>query len=162
MEEASTLGDLHVRPLAAEQIPQAYPLILLFDPEVSQEQWSAYASHLLNGANGSRAHNILTVQTTNGYIYGLSVHWCRRDLWRGSVLEIENFAVIDMAHGRAIASFLLEALEELSRECGCSCLSIKLITPRMRRWLRASHGAQKDLFSTAGFRGDQLRLRKCF
>ena len=155
-------NDLRVRPLATEQITQAYPLILLFDPQVSQEQWTGYASELLNGANGSHAHSILTAQTPDAYIYGLSVHWQRPDLWRGSVLEIENFAVIDMARGRTIAGLLLKALEDFGRQCGCSCISIKLITPKMRRWLRTPDAPGEDLFSAAGFRGDQLRLRKCF
>lgn len=155
-------SDLHVRPLATEQIVQAYPLVSLFDPELSLEQWTAYASQLLNGTNGSRAHSILTVQTPDSYIYGLSAYWLRPDLWRGSVLEIDNFAVIDMAHGRTIASLLLKGLENIGRESGCSCVSIKLIDPKMRRWLRTSDAPKMDLFSAAGFRGDQLRLRKCF
>ena len=156
------LNGLRVQPLAAEQIHQAYPLLALFDAELRQEQWIDYASKLLDEANGSRAHSILTVQTPDGYIYGLSVSWLRPDLQRGSVLEIDNFAVIDMAHGRTIASLLLKALEEFGRASGCSCVSIKLITPEMRRWLRTSDAPREDLFSAAGFRGDQLRLRKCF
>ena len=155
-------GDLRVRPLAAKQIPQAYPLVMLFDAELSQEQWTDYASGLLNGANVSSVPGILTVQTADDYIYGLSVSWLRPDLRRGTVLEIDNFAVIDIARGRVIGSLLLKALEELGRECGCSCLSIKLISPKMRRWLRALDGPDRDLFSAAGFRSDQLRLRKCF
>lgn len=154
--------DLRVRPLAAEQIPQAYPLVTLFDGELSLEQWTVYASGLLNGTNGSGIPGILTVQTPDRYIYGLSVSWLRPDLWRGTILEIDNFAVIDMARGRTIADLLLKALENLGRESGCSCLSIKLITPKMRRWLRAVEGSEKDLFSAAGFRSDRLRLRKCF
>ena len=159
---SSMINGLHVRPLAAEQIPQVYPLVLLFDPDLSEEQWTGYASRLLNGTNGCHAHSILTVQTQKGYIYGLSVYWMRPDLQRGFILEIENFAVIDMAHGRTIARFLLQALEDLGRESGCSCVSIKLISPKIRRWLRNSHASGKDLFSAAGFHGDQLRLRKCF
>ena len=160
--ESSISSDLRVRPLAKEQISQAYPLVSMFDPELSQEQWTSYASRLLNGANGSHAHSILTVQTPDSYIYGLSVYWLRPDLWRGSILEIDNFAVIDMAHGRMIASLLLKALEDFGRQCDCSCVSIKLITPKMRRWLRIPDAPREDLFSAAGFRGDQLRLRKCF
>lgn len=153
---------LLVRPLATDQIPFAYPLLSVCDPELTLEQWTSYADGLLNGANGSGARRILTVQTPESTIYGLSVYWLRPDLWRGSILEIDNFAVIDMMRGRVAAAILLQALEELGHENGCSCVSIQLINPRMRRWLRGANGATTDLFSAAGFRSGRLRLRKCF
>ena len=154
-------SNLQVRPLATEQILQAYTLVSLFDPELGLDQWTAYASQLL-GTNEDRAQGILTVQTRDSYIYGLCAHWLRPDLRRGSVLEIDNFAVIAMARGGTIANLLLRSLEKTGRESGCSCISVKLIDPKMRRWLRASDRPKEDFFSAAGFRGDQLRLRKCF
>ena len=115
-------SDLHVRPLAAEQIVQAYPLVSLFDPELTLAQWTSYASQLLTEKNGGRTHRILTVQTPDSYIYGLSAYWLRPDLWSGSVLEIDNFAAIAMARGRTIARLLLKALENIARESGCTPL----------------------------------------
>lgn len=155
-------SDLFVRPLATDQIPLAYPLLSICDPELTFEQWTSYADGLVKGTNGSDGHRILTVQTSESTIYGLSVYCLRPDLWRGSVLEIENFAVIDIVRGRTTAGILLQALEELGRECGCSCLSVQLINPKLRRWLRGSNGATKDLFNAAGFHNSRLRLRKCF
>jgi hypothetical protein len=32
----------------------------------------------------------------------------------------------------------------------------------MRKWLRRSSGPHPDIFVAAGFRGEPLRLRKCF
>ncbi len=153
---------LLVRPLATEQIPLAYPLLSVCDPGLTLEQWTSYADGLLNGSNGSDTRKILTVQTSERHIYGLSVYWLRPDLWRGSVLEIDNFAVIDLVRGRTTAGVLLRALEKLGRQCGCSCVSIQLINPKMRRWLRVTDGPTADIFSAAGFRSDRLRLRKCF
>lgn len=155
-------GDLLVRPLATDQIPLAYPLLSVCDPELTFEQWTSYAGSLVKGTNGKDGHRILTVQSSKSTIYGLSVYCLRPDLWRGSVLEIENFAVLDLVRGRTTAGILLEALEELGRECGCSCVSVQLINPKLRRWLRGSNGATNDLFSAAGFRSSRLRLRKCF
>lgn len=153
---------LLVRPLATDQIPLAFPLLSVCDPELTLEQWRRYAEGLMNGADGSGARRILTVQSPESYIYGLSVYWLRPDLWRGSVLEIDNFAVIDMVRGRTTAAILLRALEKLGRESGCSCVSIQLINPKLRQWLRGSDSPAADLFSAAGFRSGRLRLRKCF
>ncbi len=156
------------RPLAPGQIPQAYPLIALFDADLTQDQWSRYAADVIDGSNGSGGLNgaghqsILTVQNDRGYIFGLSSYWIRPDLWRDKVLDIENFAVADIIRGRKVAVVLLEALERTARAHDCSCLSIRLIHPKIRHWLRGGDGPTPDVFETAGFKGDRLRLRKCF
>lgn len=156
------------RPLAPAQIPQAYPLVALFDAGLTPDQWSRYAAVLVKGSNGSGGLNgasresILTVQNERGYIFGLSSYWIRPDLWREKVLEIENFAVADIIRGRKVALVLLEALERTARAHDCNCLSIKLIDPRIRHWLRPAEGPEPDIFESAGFKGDRLRLRKCF
>ncbi len=39
---------------------------------------------------------------------------------------------------------------------------ISLLNPMMRKYLRDQREATADLFKATGFRGDRLRLRKCF
>lgn len=151
-----------VRPLAPDQIAQAYPLVSIFDPELTQEQWSDYAKALITQPSGADHHSIITVQDTQRYIYGLSVYWLRPDLREGWVLDIENFAVVDITGHRNAAKVLLRALEDLARRLNGSCVSISLLNPRMRKWLREPNNPAMDLFRAAGFRGEQLRLRKCF
>jgi hypothetical protein len=151
-----------VRPLGIDQIAQAYPLILIFDPQLIQEQWSDYARALITQAGEGADHSIITVQSTQKAIYGLSVYWLRPDLRRGRILEIENFAVVDIAGNRKAAVLLLQALEDLARRSNCSCVSVSLLNPTMRKWLRDPRNPAIDVFRAAGFRGEQLRLRKCF
>ena len=55
-----------------------------------------------------------------------------------------------------------EALEDLARRFECSCVSLSLLNPQMRKWLREPRNPAMDVFRAAGFRGEQLRLRKCF
>lgn len=151
-----------VRPLNLDQVPQAYPVVSILDPDLSPDQWSSYAIDLLTWPNGTGQRNILTVQNEQNHIFGLSIHWVKPDLRQGRILEIENFAVVDVIGNRAPARILLAALEEIAREQGCSCVSISLLNPLMRRWLRSRKQPAMDLFREAGFRGEQLRLRKCF
>jgi hypothetical protein len=151
-----------VRPLAPDQIPQAYPLVAIFDPTLTQEQWSKYAGALISEKADREHHSIITVQSSQDYIYGLSVYWLRPDLREGQILEIENFAVVDIIGNRTAARVLLEALQDVALGLDCSCISISLLNPQMRKWLREPKNPAMDLFRASGFRGEQLRLRKCF
>ncbi len=151
-----------VKPLLVDQIPQAYPVISILDPGLSPQQWCDYASFLLTHPGGSDGRNILTVQNALAHIFGLSIHWVKPDLRQGRILEIENFAVVDIIGNRAPARILLQALEDIARERACGCVSISLLNPHMRKWLRDKKTPAMDVFRAAGFRGEQLRLRKCF
>ena len=151
-----------VRPLGADQIAQAYPLVSIFEPELTQERWSDYAGALIAQDGKAQDHSIITVQSTQKAIYGLSVYWLRPDLRRGRILEIENFAVVDITGNRKAAILLLRALEDLARRSSCSCVSISLLNPQIRKWLRVPGSPAIDVFRAAGFHGEQLRLRKCF
>ena len=104
----------------------------------------------------------MTVQSGMGYIYGLSGYFIRHDLRRGRMLEIENFTVADLIGASSAAEVLLGALESLARNRDCGCVSLRLLTPRMRRSLRLTRAGRADFFEAAGYRAEPLRLGKCF
>ncbi len=151
-----------IRPLGADQIAQAYPLLSIFDPRLTKDQWLDYAGKLIEWTGSAEERRIITVQSIQKAIYGLSVQWVRPDLHRGRILQIENFAVIDIAGNRKAAVLLLRALDDLARRLGCHCVSISLLNAQMRKWLRDPGNPAMDVFRSAGFSGEQLRLRKCF
>jgi hypothetical protein len=154
------LNSFSLRPLASDQVLQAYPLITIFDPELIQAQWSSYAEDVIAKSRSGAGHGILTVQSDEQYIYGLSAYWPKPDLHQGRVLEIENFAVVDFTGNRRVARLLLDGLEDLGQRMACSCVTISLLNPQMRKWLRQPRNPAMDVFRHAGFRGEQLRLRK--
>ena len=151
-----------VKPLTPEQIPQAFALVSIFDGGLSQEAWCEYAAAVVEKADNEVGRGIMTVQSEDGCIYGLSVYHLKDELRRGRVLEIDNFAVADLIGAKSAAALLLESLESTARAQQCHCMSLKLLNPAMRKWLRRSNGPRKDIFQAAGFRGEPLRLRKCF
>jgi hypothetical protein len=155
-------GSYLVRPLARDQIHLAFPLVSMFDVGLTMEQWLGYASALTDVPHGPDDHQILSVQSGQGHIYGVSAYWLKPDLRRERILEIENFAVVDMTGTRRVARVLLDGLEDLARQQNCNCIVISLLNPVMRRYLRDQREATLDLFKATGFSGDQMRLRKCF
>jgi len=150
-----------VKDLAPKQILQALPLARLVDANLSEEQWIDYAETLTDQATNGHC-GIMTVQSKTGTIYGLSAYRLKNDLRSGRVLEIENFAAMDLRGGRSAAAALLRALERLARKHDCSCVSINLMDPYMRLWLREPSHPGVDMFRSRGYRGEPLRLRKCF
>ncbi len=113
-------------------------------------------------AGPHEGHRMLSVQSGQGHIYGVSAYWLKPDLRRERVMEIENFAVVDVTGTRRAARVLLDGLEALAREQHCSCIVISLLNPMIRRRLRDEQEATVDLFKATGFQGDYMRLRKCF
>ncbi|MHA1564453.1 MAG: hypothetical protein ACTSX7_03980 [Alphaproteobacteria bacterium] len=151
-----------LRPLAADQIAQAFPLLSVVDPQLSEAQWQSYADAVIVNTNVASRTGILTTQNDQGYIFALSVYWIKPDLHERQILEIENFAVAVILGNLAPARALLDGLETLAVEHECSCVTISLLNPHMRKWLRERGNPAVELFWSAGFRGEQLRLRKCF
>ena len=177
-------GAYLVRPLAYGQIPQAFPLVSMLDMALTMEQWQDYAGAMIRTPGERNGHasmvggpvaagpetpggpqegrSMLSVQSGQGHIYGVSAYWLKPDLRRERVMEIENFAVVDVTGTRRAARVLLDGLEALAREQGCSCIVISLLNPMIRRRLRDEQEATVDLFKATGFQGDYMRLRKCF
>ena len=151
-----------VKPLTSEQIPQAFALVSIFDECLSQDAWCEYAAAVVEKTGNGPGCGIMTAQSEEGYIYGLSVHHLKNELLRGRVLEIENFVVADLIGAKTATGLLLESLESIARAQQCRCMSLRLLNPAMRKWLRRSNGSRLDIFEAAGFRGEPLRLRKCF
>lgn len=153
---------LVAKPLTPDGVPKAFALVSLFDGGLSQDAWTFYADAIMGTRANGHDRGIMTVQTVMGYIYGLSAHHTKHDLRRGRILEIENFAVADLIGAKTAADVLLGSLETIARAQECSCISLRLLTPKMRRALRWSNGTRVDLFEAAGYRAEPLRLGKCF
>ena len=97
-----------VCPLTTAQIAQAFPLLVVLDPELTLDRWSDYASTFMEPSHDVEPRRILTVQNAQGYIYGLAS--CRRrcHLHHGCVLEVENFVSLELTGNKVAAKALLE------------------------------------------------------
>ncbi len=75
-------GAYLVRPLARDQLPQAFPLVSMFDVALTMERWLGYASALTEASDDPADRQILSVQSGQGHIYGVSAYWLKPDLRR--------------------------------------------------------------------------------
>lgn len=125
------------KPLSDRQIDQAFPLIQSILPGIRVEDWRHYAGRLISPSD--RRTGIMTVQN-RGYIYGLFSYRVDASLQHGSMLMVENFIVLDLFNPSGAAAALLEAMDALADDLGCSAIHTTLpnseqFTPNYRRWL---------------------------
>ena len=86
-----------VRPLGVDQIAQAYPLVSIFDPELTKDQWLDYAGKLIAGAGSGDDEEVLALQQQRAQLPhvphpdgGRRWWWRWRWRWRWMVGLYEN------------------------------------------------------------------------
>ncbi len=153
-------GPYIVRPLAPERIAQAFPLVMILDPGLTLDRWSRFATAFVRSLEAPEPREIITAQNQQGYIHGLASCRVRRDLRHDRVLEVENFVSLDLTGQKCAARALLKGMETLAQDWNCSHICLSLLNPRMRDYLRDTHGPAGDLFDCAGYREEPFRLGK--
>lgn len=115
--------------LGIEQIPQALALIQLFDRSATLERWSDCAAFYLRQDVKAEKRDIISLESSNGYIYGLAFCWLKPDLLGGRTLAVENFMSAELYGGQRAASALLKAAERRARAWKCERICFSLIDP---------------------------------
>lgn len=121
------------KPLARQQIDQAFPLVNAVAPGLTVQRWRDFAARALPDAppsDGPSAavvgRGIMTVQNDRGYILGLFSHGVCDHLRLGRVLGVDNLMVADMFDAGGAMEALLEAMKRLAREAGCVAIHTDL------------------------------------
>ena len=126
------MTQLKIRPLSAERVTQAFPLIQTALPEVTLAAWRDFAAMLLAGGDAggdTRGEawegGILAATDGRNYIAGLCTYRVVPDLVHGRLLDAGPFLAFDMI-GHPVAAALAAALEALARERGCHAVHTRL------------------------------------
>tara|TARA_B100000315_G_scaffold35733_1_gene30418 strand:+ start:1164 stop:1667 length:504 start_codon:yes stop_codon:yes gene_type:complete len=121
------------KPLSAEQVSQAYPLIQTFYPGLSLDVWAEYAMALTDnpgaaeaGAGDEAGSGIMTAQNTQGHILGLAAYRLLHELRCMPNFEIENFIAPNMPGQKRVVRNLIKTLQALAQEHGSSCMSVRV------------------------------------
>ena len=159
------MTQLKIRPLSAERVTQAFPLIQTALPEVTLAAWRAFAAALISGADtrgdalgNAREGGILAVTDGRNYIAGLCSYRVVPDLVHGRLLDAGHFLAFDMLDRRPVAEALAAALEALARERGCSAVHTHL--PHGNATPPDSGDGLSGLLAARGHRIESLGLCK--
>ncbi len=145
VDPSSPARNVTVMSLTTDRVNQAFPLIQAIAPNVSLEEWQAFAQPLLSrgtdtttAPGGILPGGILIAEDERGYIAGLVAYRLQRDLLHGPVLVAEHFIAFDFFERDRIADALARALEGLA--AGHRCAAIHTVLPdgierARRQWL---------------------------
>jgi hypothetical protein len=147
---------LETRRLTSERIAQVYPLIQAALPEVTLEDWQAFAAPLV-APEAQPDAGIITVASEQGYIAGLCSYRIEHLLEHGSALNAEHFLVLDLFDQETVVHALAEAVESLARERHCTAVHTNLADTDTRK---ASSGWMARQLGGRGHRIEGRRLCK--
>lgn len=151
-----------VRPLDADQVLQAFPLIRALDPHLTLELWSRYAAPFVTPVDVPDRRRIITVQNEQGYIHGLAACRLTPDLHDKRTLDVENFVCLDLTGGRKAAAVLLEAAETTAQDWRCSVIRLSLLEPRLCTHRPYRPQLEVGLLEAAGYKEQPFRFSKSF
>ncbi len=148
---------LKIRPLSAERVTQAFPLIQAALPAVTLAAWRAFAAALMTGG-AARDSGILAVTDERNYIAGLCSYRVVPDLVHGRLLDAGHFLAFDLFDRRPVAEALAEGIEVMARDRGCSAVHTQLA--RRNDTLSEPGDGLGELFAARGHRVETLGLCK--
>ena len=114
---------MRVQLLTEGKVTQAYPLVQLRQPDLTQEDWHRFtAYHLDSNPQGKPdERGILTAEDDRGYIIAMLVYTTVPDLRHGSAMiahDVIAVTVLDRFR-KVVISALFHALEVLARQKQC-------------------------------------------
>jgi hypothetical protein len=112
------MPDFTVAPIGEAQLPDAYPLVRAFAPQVSYERWVEYAR--TTRADGG----ILGLFGADDSLFGLLTYRRAQTLQHGSVVFVDNFVTFELSRSAPGRRALCEAAEALARERGCTAVEL--------------------------------------
>ncbi len=131
LDDGTAVRNLETRPLTAERIAQAFPLIQTALPAVTLEEWRDFATPLA-GPAGQAAGGVVTVLNEQGYIVGLCCYRVAQELQHGTVFLADPFLAVDLLGLQAVVRTLADAVESLAREWRCTAIHTCLPTPGLK------------------------------
>ncbi|MEO5578676.1 MAG: hypothetical protein ABIR25_06465 [Sphingomicrobium sp.] len=127
----------------------AYPLVRTAAPDVSAEQWSAYA-HKVRIRGG-----LLGLMGPQSTLFGLLSYRNEESLHHGRIFVVDNFLTFELNRAAPGRQALRDAAEALAREQGCKAIELRLDSrgfaidrsARARSWLNLDHTLQAVVFA---------------
>lgn len=114
MKKAYRIG-----PLAADRIEQVYPLAREIAEDLTPEDWCDYARAVIEVPPESAWPRGIVVAALDGYVRGMFTYQVEPDLRPRRILELRNFAALQVVRRKSLADALMDAADELARTHDC-------------------------------------------
>ncbi len=118
------------KPLAAEQIDQAFPLVRLLAPTLSLEHWRGFARAMTQPPSASAGRGgIVVLADAAGYLFGLFSYVDCPDLLHGPTLQVDNLVIAHLVECREATQVLEREMRDIARRLDCRGIHVRLARP---------------------------------
>lgn len=151
-QEVAGLRAFSIRPVTADLVGQAFPVVQAAAPDVTLEQWRAFATN----PPGENGMGLVGVFNEQDYIVGLFAYRREPHLQHGRILRICHLAAVDLVDSEPVLQALLQAIEDQAKAQDCS--AILMATPAS--YLKVAAHWMHPLFAARGYLLDSTQIRK--
>jgi len=141
-----------IRPVTADLVEQAFPVVRAAAPGVTLEQWRAFAI----GPAEEGATGLTGAFNEQNYIVGLFAYQREQHLHYGRILRICHLAAVDLVDAEPALQALLQAIDDLAQLQGCG--AILMATPSS--YTKVAAHWMHPLFAARGYLLDNPQIRK--
>lgn len=124
--------DYSIKHLVADRAIRAYPLARDILGCESVEDWIAFAAPLTKPVTGDHPEQGIIVIERNDYIRGMFSYLVRQGLRGNRLLDVQNFAVLEMTGEERLTEELIKGAERIAQNLQCDSLFITV--PKKSSW----------------------------
>ncbi|MBI4274413.1 MAG: hypothetical protein HY659_06915 [Rhizobiales bacterium] len=106
--------------LAQRESDRVYPLVRLFHPSLSLDQWQQFVNACMRGSSG-----VMVVRDTRDCIHAAFVYTIDARLARGPLLRITEL-MVGRLPGSLVNQAIMDAVEHLARSTGAEAIEISV------------------------------------
>jgi len=129
--------ELTVKPLSAEQLAEAYPLVRTAT-RVSQARWEEFGRELLQGGGG-----VLAVTAADKCVHGVAAYRPNRNLRHEQSLDVEVIVAFDLRGDDRVREALCRALDRIAAGLNCSAVNFTVPARSAEPRSRARSGLER-------------------
>lgn len=126
LKKSTTVRSFSLRHLDSDRVFLAYPLVRSAMPDVTLDNWSAFAAAFVDRSNALPHGKILTVENESGVIIGLASYRHLPDLRHGWILLVDHLFAFELLDRRHVAELIVDALEAEADRLGCRAIHLAL------------------------------------
>ncbi|WP_198411861.1 hypothetical protein [Microvirga flavescens] len=154
----------HVAPLSPKEAHLAYPLVRMFDPAVTLQNWLAFVRRLARRKPGQGG--LMAVRDRRGVMHALFAYAVCQDRRSNACLRITDL-IVSRLPGEEVNARVLSGVQELADEFGCREVLIDVpVMPGNAQALSSMEGMAAPsfspvtiTFSNRSLRGDRLETK---
>jgi hypothetical protein len=102
-----------------QNLADAYALIRMADPALTETRWIAHAEGLIDAGGG-----VIGAAASGGPLLGLASYRTESDLRRGRVLRVDPIMACELGSGAPVRRALIDALTQLAKGLDCDALLV--------------------------------------